>query len=220
MEIQVTMESGFMNLHLRRIGLSVFAALLLSSAAVAQDVVVDDGDAVYIEDPVVMYPIDPIVEVDPIPEDGSSDEGTVDDGTDDGSSDEGTVDDVTYVDVIDEKWPTEDDLILVICDGFCIGPDCFLGEGLGPWEYEEVLYTLDGVRPEDCPECRNLTLDTPVEIYQMSSGGPEVTDVETEIAAKPRQSRVASVTPSSAAECLALYPQLPWLCEWQNTSGQ
>jgi hypothetical protein len=219
------MVSFNLNAQLLRAGLSVAAALLLSSAAIAQDAVVVDVD--------VMYAVDPIIEVDPmidgdvdngITDDGTTDDGwddgIFDDGSDDGATDDGS-DDGIVDDGSDDDWLWEDDdTIIWIDDGLCIGVGCTPGDETDPDAEEGVIYYFGGGRPEDCPECRDLTSDIPVEIYQMSAGGPVVTDTETAPAAKPRRNRAASSTASNAAECLALYPQLPWLCEWQNNTGQ
>jgi hypothetical protein len=232
-----------MNGRSMRAGLSVIAVLLLSSAAFAQDSNEDgidflvhgpesvadevgadpalDGDdtsgdfegiAVGELDPKdELWPviiIDPFLENDDVgvlPDDVGSGE----DGSDDDSSDD------------DWVWD-EGDGIIVIDDGLCVGVECVPGDGSYTYDggYTDdgdiVWYFLEGPRPEDCPECRDL----PVEIYQMNAGGPLVTDSKTAPSKSSRRSRVASFTPSTAAECLALYPQLPWLCEWQNTSGQ
>ena len=209
------MVSGMLNRRLRRTGLSVIAMMLVSSSAFAQDVVIDDGD--------VMYAIDPIFVIDPAP--GFEDESaSVDEtGADETGADSSTEEEYSEDDGTDDDWVwDEGDGIIVIDDGLCIGVDCVPGDGSYTYDGgytvdgELVWYFLEGPRPEDCPECRDL----PVEIYQMSAGGPSVIDIETTPTANSRRSRVASFTPSSAAECLALYPQLPWLCEWQNTSGQ
>ena len=218
------MFSGILNGQLLRGGLSLVAALLLTSAAMAQDVAVGEEG--------VMYAVDPIFVIDPMPvfeDDQGTDDGTtidevtddgttIDEGTDDGTTtDEGTDDEGTV-----EEWVwDEDDTIISIDDGLCIDIDCAPVDKTDPSDGEVVIYDMDGGRPEDCPQCRDLTSGVPDEIYQMSASGPLVTETVTEMApaAKPRRSRAAPSTPSNAAECLALYPQLPWLCEWQNTTG-
>ena len=198
------MFSGILNGQLLRGGLSLVAALLLTSAAIAQDVAVGEEG--------VMYAVDPIFVIDPMPvieDDQGTDDGTT---TDEGTTDEGTV----------EEWVwDEDDTIISIDDGLCIDIDCAPVDKTDPSDGEVVIYDMDGGHSEDCPQCRDLTSGVPDEIYQMSASGPLVTETVTEMApaAKPRRSRAAPSTPSNAAECLALYPQLPWLCEWQNTTG-
>ena len=230
------MVSGNLNGRILRAGLSVFAALLVSTTAFAQEAT--DGS----ED-VVMYPVldgGPIIVVDDgfilgdgvvvddsgnsddvITDDGSDegwteydlgdggtgdggtgDDGTGDDGTGDGGTGDGGTGDGGTGDNGTGDNGTGDGGLIVIDDG------------------EVVIYYMYGDRPLDCPECRDLTLDLPVEAYQMSAGGPQVADVAAAPTVKPRRSTAAPSMASSAAECLALHPQLPWLCEWQNNTGQ
>lgn len=193
------MVNGVLKTQLLRTGLSVVAALLLSSAAMAEDVVAA-------EDAAVTYAVDPVIE-----DDGfvPGDEG--DAGDWDGEKPEDG--DWTWVDP-----GTDDDTIIWIDDGACIGVGCVPGDDSYTYDGDEgevVYFELEGPRPEDCPECRDL--DLPVWAYQ--TGGPLVTETDSAPAAKPRRSKSAPGLASDAAACLALHPQLPWLCEWQNGAG-
>lgn len=210
------MTNGVLKTHLLRTGLSVVAALLLSSAAMAQDVVATDDAA-------VSYAVDPAVETEAGYEAGS--EGDPDVIIDDGAylpGDDGTVEGEKPVDGGDDwTWVdpgTDDGTIIWIDDGACIGVDCVPGDDSYTYDGdggEVVYFDLGGPRPEDCPECRDL--DLPVWAYQ--TGAPMPTVTESAPAAKPRRSKSASGLASDAAACLALHPQLPWLCEWQNGAG-
>jgi hypothetical protein len=226
------MVSANKNGRLMQAGLSVFAVMLLSSAAFAQDAIEGGVDFVMhgpesVADDVG---VDPALNVD----DTSGDFEGIAVGEPDPNDDLWPViiidpvfvnDDVGVIppgeevsgdDASDDESSDEGDGIIVIDDGLCFGVDCVPGDDGYTYDDDVVYYFLGGPRPDDCPECRDL----PVEIYQMNVGGPSVIDSETTSTKKPRRSRVASFTPNNAAECLALYPQLPWLCEWQNTSGQ
>ena len=84
-------------------------------------------------------------------------------------------------------------------------------------EGEVVIYYLNG-GPVPCAECEVAIADMSVEAYQMSAASPLVAANDAP-AAKPRRSASRSVAASSMADCLALHPQLPWICEWQNGAG-
>jgi hypothetical protein len=260
------MVIGTLNDRILRTGLSVVAALLLSTAAFAQDA---DGTPEISDDAVTM-PVDDsgMVQGDEGPAEGGpdeeinvdifttyvvdevpGDESAGDDGAgdndwvDDGSGDDGWIDICNTVVCGEDGEP----IVGEPGDGGWVdeapgeegaGDEGTGDEGTGDdgWVYiddgEVVIYYLDGVRPLDCPECRDITLDLPVEAYQMSAGGlsdldaqagvdvPAVNDV---VAAKPtksRKSRGAASYVGTQADCLAQHPQLPWMCEWQNGAGQ
>ena len=84
-------------------------------------------------------------------------------------------------------------------------------------EGEVVIYYMNG-GPVPCAECEVAIADMSVEAYQMSAASPLVAANDAP-AAKPRRSASRSVAASSMADCLALHPQLPWICEWQNGAG-
>ena len=84
-------------------------------------------------------------------------------------------------------------------------------------EGEVVIYYMNG-GPVPCAECEVAIADMSVEAYQMSADSPLVAANDAP-AAKPRRSASRSVAASSMADCLALHPQLPWICEWQNGAG-
>ncbi len=232
------MVNGSVNKQLLRIGLSVVAALLLSSATFAQDAVGSD-------DELVLNPVDLAIDAggetggedpgfavgEPDPNDAGEPDVVIDDGGvmpgDDAGADDGVVDDgVVEDEVVDDgSWQDpvgDDDTIIVIDDGLCIGVGCVPGDdsvtydgGYG-YDGEVVIYYMEGPRPEDCMNCRDL--DLPVEAYQ-TTGGPLVTDTDAAVAAKPRRSSAAPSLAGDSAACLALHPQVPWLCEWQNGAG-
>ena len=160
-------------------------------ADVIPDPVIDNGGDI----PVDGWTGDPV--------DGGSGDGSgdwVDDGSGDGTGD-GTGD-----------W---------VDDGSGGGTDERADAGTGGDgainEGEVVIYYMNG-GPVPCAECEVAIADMSVEAYQMSVASPLVAANDAP-AAKPRRSASRSVAASSMADCLALHPQLPWICEWQNGAG-
>lgn len=196
-----------------RTGLSFAAALMLSTAAFAQDATSGDEVVLNAVDPVVE--IDPIFAEDPLPADievqfghdlnpgdgegiavgepdpngGGTDDGTVvDDRTvqDDGSVDPGT-DDTSGGEPID--------------DGTV------------------VIYYMDG-GPIDCVECRDETAGLPDVALEMGGADPVVLDHVKRTTRSRASTLVQMSSVSDVAACLEQYPQLPWICEWQIGASQ
>ena len=93
------------------------------------------------------------------------------------------------------------------------------GDGVGVVdEGEVVIYYLDG-GPVLCADCEVGITGLPVEAYQSDAVGPLAAG-NAAPAAKPRASARQPIAASNMADCLALHPQLPWICEWQNGAGQ
>ena len=193
---------GNFNRLMLRGGLTLAAALMVTTAVFGQD---QPGPG---ED-IVLNPIDMVVDdgleigvggwpVVPVG-DGSGDgfdggAGTGDDGTGAGDVGAGTGDDGT-------------------------GADTGTGDGVGVVdEGEVVIYYLDG-GPVPCAYCDVGITGLPVEAYQSDAVGPLAAG-NAAPAAKPRASARQPIAASNMADCLALHPQLPWICEWQNGAGQ
>jgi hypothetical protein len=208
------MKNGSTGRSALRGGLTLAAAMMMTTAAFGQD-----QDRSVADLPVMMVDVMPVDGGDGSPEividdgfvigdwlddptnDGTGDDGTGDDWVDDGTGDDGTGDD--WVDDGTGDNGTGDD---------------WVDDGTGD-DGEVVIYYLDG-GPILCEDCRADFGDLPMEIYQMSAGTPTADVVDAPVAAKPRRTKSHGVAAGSMAECLADHPQLPWICEWQNGSGQ
>ena len=235
---------GNFNRLMLRGGLTLAAALMVTTAVFGQDqpgpgedivlnpidMVVDDG----LEIGVGGWPVVPVG-------DGSGDgfdggagtgddgtgagAGTGDDGTGAGDVGDGTGDDgagtgdvgagdagTGDVGVGDVGAGTGD-------DGTGADTGTGTGDGVGVVdEGEVVIYYLDG-GPVPCAYCDVGITGLPVEAYQSDAVGPLAAG-NAAPAAKPRASARQPIAASNMADCLALHPQLPWICEWQNGAGQ
>jgi len=230
----------FGNLHglILRTGLSVVAALMLSTAAMAQDsgdatdeivlIAIDpglgDGDAQNLPDPLPGEWGEDIATGEPDPNDDGGPDIVIDDGAFlPGDEDTGTVkddtgyDETVFVDVIDETTADEGSDDGWVDEGWV---DDGSGDGWVSVHIDDDGMVWFGGERDSCEGCRgDEVYGLPVEAYQMSAGGM-LNDGPAEIAAKPRKSSAGSTAMKAAAQCLDLYPQQPWLCEWQMGSGQ
>ena len=215
------MVTGKLNSRILRAGLSVVAALLLSAPTYAQGT--GDGVVVHVIEPDFLgdgtgFVVDgtdggpdvaiddgDYIAVEPEPGDGGlGDDGLVDDGwVGDGWVDDGWVDDGWVDEGLDGGYDGED-----------VGPYVDLGEGV----VDDGMVHIGG-NPDFCEACGGAVDDLLVEAHQMSAAGI-VTDLSVVVATKPRKSSAELTLSNNAAECNALHPQLPWLCEWQNSVGQ
>ena len=159
-------------------------------------------------------------------DDGSGDDGWVDDGTggddgwvDDGTGDDGWVDDGSG----DDGWVddgTGGEVVL-----YPIDLDWNIGIVVGD---DGVVYYLDG-GPVTCATCEG-EIDAPMEeIYQTTGGlGPvvlPVTESSGRSSAAPGSFGATALARGgnaamSVADCLAAYPELPWICVWQFGADQ
>ena len=188
---------GNFNRLMLRGGLTLAAALMVTTAVFGQD---QPGPG---ED-IVLNPIDMVVD------DGSGigvggwPDDPVGDGSDDGfdgGSGDGTGDDGTGAGTGDDGT------------GAGTGDDGGVVD-----EGEVVIYYFDG-GPVLCADCEVGITGLPVEAHQSDAFGPLAAG-NAAPAAKPRASARQPVAASNMADCLALHPQLPWICEWQNGAGQ
>ena len=202
---------GNFNRLMLRGGLTLAAALMVTTAVFGQDqpgpgedivlypidLVVDDGSGIGVGG----WPDDPVGDGSDDGFDGGSGDGTGDDGA-------GTGDDGTGAGTGDDGAGTGDD-----------GTGAGTGDDVGVVdEGEVVIYYLDG-GPVPCAYCDVGITGLPVEAYQSDTVGPLAAG-NAAPAAKPRASARQPVAASNMADCLALHPQLPWICEWQNGAGQ
>ena len=213
---------GNFNRLMLRGGLTLAAALMVTTAVFGQDqpgpgedivlnpidMVVDDG----LEIGVGGWPDDPVGDGSDDGFDGGSGDGTGDDGagTGDDGTGAGTGDDGTGAGTGDDGTGagTGDD-----------GTGAGTGDDVGVVdEGEVVIYYLDG-GPVPCAYCDVGITGLPVEAYQSDAVGPLAAG-NAAPAAKPRASARQPIAASNMADCLALHPQLPWICEWQNGAGQ
>jgi hypothetical protein len=204
------MKIGRTDKQMLKTGLGVIAAMLMSTATFAQDVT----------DEVVLYPYDPVIE--------DGDVQNWHDVNPGGGDDQGIA--------VGEPDPNDGGPDIVIDDGDYIpGDDGETGdhgddtgdagddtgdENADDGDVDVTIYQMDG-GPVLCSACEvGIDVLSP-EIYQ-SAAAPVVQHHKPAAvaAAKPRRSAGAPLAVSNAAECLALHPQLPWLCEWQNGAGQ
>lgn len=225
-------------------GLSLVAALMLTTGAMAQDagaegddptmiaidVVIDDGfvhdwqEPVPDEDGTAVDGTDPNGGTDPVAGDGQTGD-PVDDWVDDGSGgvvDDGWVDDGTGGGV-DDGW-VDDGTGGVVDDGWVddgtggVVETDGTGDGVAPGD-EVIIYYMDG-GPERCIDCDIGLGDLPPEVYQMSAGGPIVAPADAPVAHKANRPTTHAFAMSAMHECLVLHPQAAWICEWQNGAGQ
>ena len=181
-----------------RTGLSLAAALMLSAAAFAQDATTGNEVELNAVDPVVE--ITPIFAVDPLPaefEVQSHDLDPIDDETIAIDEPDFTVDGTDEAIAIDEPELDVD----------------------GTDESTMVIDALEGGLI-DCVECLYETVGLPGVELEMSGVGPVVLDQVKRSTKSKASISVQMYSVSDAAACLMQYPQLPWICEWQNGTRQ
>lgn len=211
-------------------GLSIVAAMLLSTATFAQDTgtddpvtepvthqVINDGnqsatDDLPVSDDRGADPTDgdqgiAVGEPDPN-DDGSAAEPAIDPGTDDGKDvgvDEGTVDQGT----VDEGTVDESTIDYGTIDNGSVDGG-IVDEGDGT----VTIYTMDG---GPCIDCNVVVPGRPT----------NPTEVQRSLTAKApvaliRRHSTAAVfaAPSAMTQCLTAHPRATWICEWQNGAGQ
>lgn len=219
-------------------GVTLAAALMMTTAVLGQDQAAGEDPAVTVEvmpfegDILIWHDVNPaddgiaVDETEPAADGGPDiviDDGEVIDDWpgDDGWTDEEWVDDGS----VDDGW-TDEEWVDDGSDGGWVddGSDGGTGDGTDGAadggvvdDGEVVIYYLDG-GPVRCAEC-DLG-DLPMEAYQSGAGNPEVQRGDEPVAAKPRRSSGTAFAVGSMAACLADHPQLPWICEWQNGAGQ
>lgn len=221
-----TMRLGNLNKAIMRGGLSVVAALLLTTAGFAQDAATDEASA----GPVVVqnwHDLNPggdegIAVGEPDPSGGdegiavgepdpNGDDTAVDPG-DDTSVDPG---DDTATDPGDDQGG-DDDPEIVIDDGLCIGADCTPEEGTVTTTADGgvIMYMNGG--PDACINCNGMPVTTPGRSHNPRA----VERSHTVPAVNHDQSDVALNATASKANCLAQHARATWICEWQNGAGQ
>jgi hypothetical protein len=223
------MTAGNLNKTILRSGVSIVAALLLSTAVFAQDATDGAGpdpltDQINVQNWHDLTTIDVatggddqgIAVGEPDPTAGGEPDVVVDDGTGGDPADDPMVD------------PMVDDGTGDGSTGDPTGTDGTGTDGIGDGstgdggvvvdDGEVLIYYMDG-GPEFCAECDFQTVDLSAEAFQTGVNVPQVT-AHAAPAAKPRRSKAHPIVSSVAASCLAQHPQLPWLCEWQNGAGQ
>ena len=199
------MEFGKMKLS----GLSIVAALLLSTAAFAQDAGSDEGATELNTHPIIIdgdqsatydVPVSDDPAVDPAGDPTGGDNGIAvgePDPSGDGSADDDGGDDPAIDPGTDE------------------GADPGTDDGTGiEGEGEITIYYMDG---GPCIDCNVLLPGRPphpseVERTQHTSVLPKVST--------RHSSAAAFAVPSAMAQCLAVHPRSAWICEWQNGAGQ
>lgn len=197
------MTLASLNKVILRSGLSIAAALLLSTAAFAQDAVVgDDGTVVSVGPAVDTGVVQNWDDINPgddqgiaVGEPDPNGDGAEPDPTDDTVSDD----------------PTDGGPDIVIDDGLCIGEDCTSDDEV-TGDGEVTIYTLGG-DPSVCIECNGIPV--------RGATGSEVERGHTAATVAKRHSAPALFTATTAmAQCLNLHPRSVWICEWQNGAGQ
>ena len=244
------MGLGNLNRAILRGSLSVAAALLLSTAAFAQDVAVDDGstDNVTVQTGHDLNPAGDegiaVGDTDPMSRDGTADDGGVivqdwhdvnPAGGDEGiavgepdpngdATDPAPTDDTSGHDTAGDAGTD-----VVIDDGQCVGADCTVDDGTD-------TTVGDGTGGDGTGG------DGEVVIYHMDGGPGHCIDCNVamggEVATPGRPTNPSEVerthtTPvkrhssaaalsvtTSMAQCLTLHPRSAWICEWQNGAGQ
>ena len=203
------MATGDLNRMILRAGLSVVAALLLSSVGIAQDAS-GDGRTVTVD----------LSTVDPVPVDIAIDP-VVTDGGDPGIA-------------VGEPDPTGDGT--VAGDGTGDGTEAgdgtgdgtVVGDGTGDGT---VISYSDGT--SDCGGCEMQNMAGPL-LTPALAGTPGKAGHRAAVAAGVALAATASASGSgsgsgnyvahtpvtrAAQACLTQHPGLPWLCEWQNGAG-
>ncbi len=239
------MATGDLNRMILRAGLSVVAALLLSSAGFAQDASGDGRTATVdlstVDPAPVDIAIDPVVtdggdpgiavgEPDPtgdgtgdgtVAGDGSGDGTVADDGSGDGTvAGDGTSDGTGDGTVVGDG--TGDGT--VVGDG--TGDGTVVGDGTGDGT---VISYSDGT--SDCGGCEMQNMAGPL-LTPALAGTPGKAGHRAAVAAGVAPAATASASGSgsgnyvahtpvtrAAQACLTQHPGLPWLCEWQNGAG-
>lgn len=214
-----------MNKAVLRGSLTAVAALLLSTAAFAQDagggtdtVVVQNWQDVNPGEGIAVGEPDPTV-------DGTATDGT-DVATDGTGTDETATDDVPIdpaggddgTGVVDPD-PTDDGTVVdnsgdPAVDGTGDGTDPVTGEP------EVTIYYMDG---GPCIDCNMAGGGIP----QGHSGNPspvertlvEGTGVERVQSTRRHSAATALAAVTTMAQCLSVHPRASWICEWQNGAG-
>ncbi|MEO8241496.1 MAG: hypothetical protein ABI832_04240 [bacterium] len=171
-------------------GLSVVAALLLGTAAMAQD-----DTAIGSGDPGDVHVVQTWHDINP----AGGDEGIAVGEPDPTSGAVSDPADGTDVAADDGSDPVDD-----IADD----PGDATGDATGD-DGVTVQYWHD-LNPD-------ANLADPELAYQNAAGVP-LPNERSRTSSKPNHGTVAVA--NLASQCLALHPQLPWLCEWQNGAGQ
>lgn len=186
-------------------GLSLVAALMLTTGAMAQDAGAEGDDP-------TMIAIDVVIDdgfvhdwQEPVPEE----DGTAVDGTDPNGGTDPVAGDGQTGDPVDD-WVDDGSGGVVETDG--------TGDGVAPGD-EVIIYNMDG-GPEYCIDCNVGPTDLPLEAYQMGAEGPKVVADDAPVAHKAQRRTTHGLAMSAMHECLVLHPQTAWICEWQNGAGQ
>ena len=222
------MRFGDMNKTVLRGSLTVVAALLLSSAAFAQDAGATDPttDHVVVQN---WHDLNPaagegiaVGEPDPtggtVADGGTGDLATGDDGT---GTDQTATDDVPVDDGTGVVEPDPTDGGTVVDNGGgdpAVDPGTDNGGGTDPaaGDPEVTIYYMDG---GSCIDCNMAGGVMPQGHSQNPSPVERTLVARTQTTSKHHSAAAAMAVTTSMAQCLAVHPRASWICEWQNGAG-